>query len=96
MRREERGEAQQASIALGVRGRRRNEDIFQGREGTAAVAQSGSIDLQLGHMPARAPSSLTVPRSAAGELCCILSHDHNTWQDLLGQGQAQMDVKEIV
>lgn len=56
--------------ALGVRCVRGNEDIFQERHCSRRI--SGSIDLQLGCMPARAPSSLyTVPTSAAGELCCI-------------------------
>lgn len=67
-------------FALGVRGGRGNEDIFQGRHCSRRV--SGSIDLQLGCMPTRAPSShYTVPSSAAGELCCIpfLSWDYNTW-----------------
>lgn len=68
-------ESQCRVFSFGVRGGRGNEDIFECMHCSRRVCRS--IDLQLGCMPAEAPSSpLTVPRRAAGELCCV--SDTNT------------------
>lgn len=58
-------EEKKQSCVFGFLGGSRNEDIFQGRHCSPTAA--GSIDLQLGFMPVRAPSRPTLAREEQPE-----------------------------